>query len=141
MHSGGQQIKIMNLNNPDSQVQKWLNQLSTDKKKVIDILRSQIASAMPNTREFIYHDSLGYSPVEHGSPRTVYIAVFESHINLGFFYGAFLEDTQDLLIGNGKRMRHIKIVGEKGAKNPAIKKLLEQAEADYSKYFPSIMSD
>ena len=38
-----------------------------------------------------------------------YVAVFRAHANVGFFYGAELEDPMGLLVGSGKRMRHVKV--------------------------------
>jgi len=38
-----------------------------------------------------------------------YVNVFRSHVNVGFFLGAQLEDPTGLLEGNGKRMRHVKL--------------------------------
>src|SRR5690606_5483128 len=39
-----------------------------------------------------------------------YVNVFSRHVNVGFFAGASLNDPAGLLVGTGKRMRHIKIV-------------------------------
>ena len=38
-----------------------------------------------------------------------YVNVFKAHVNVGFFYGAELNDPQSLLEGSGKRMRHVKV--------------------------------
>src|SRR5215831_15316549 len=38
-----------------------------------------------------------------------YVNVFRSHVNVGFFHGAALQDPAGLLEGNGKRMRHVKL--------------------------------
>jgi hypothetical protein len=38
-----------------------------------------------------------------------YVNVFKAHVNVGFFYGAELNDPQALLEGSGKRMRHVKV--------------------------------
>jgi hypothetical protein len=38
-----------------------------------------------------------------------YVNSFRSHVNVGFFYGAMLEDPAGLLEGSGKRMRHVKL--------------------------------
>ena len=38
-----------------------------------------------------------------------YVNAFTSHVNVGFFYGAFLADPGGLLEGRGKRMRHVKL--------------------------------
>jgi hypothetical protein len=38
-----------------------------------------------------------------------YVDAFSAHVNIGFFYGAELDDPARLLEGAGKRMRHAKI--------------------------------
>ena len=38
-----------------------------------------------------------------------YVNSFKSHVNVGFFHGAALEDPAGLLEGSGKRMRHVKL--------------------------------
>jgi hypothetical protein len=43
-----------------------------------------------------------------------YVNAFTSHVNVGFFLGASLDDPAGLLEGTGKRMRHVKLrVGQK----------------------------
>ena len=38
-----------------------------------------------------------------------YVAVFSSHVNIGFFHGVALLDPQCLLEGTGKYIRHVKL--------------------------------
>jgi hypothetical protein len=38
-----------------------------------------------------------------------YVNVYRDHVNVGFFYGAMLDDSAGLLEGIGKRMRHVKL--------------------------------
>lgn len=38
-----------------------------------------------------------------------YVDAFGVHVNVGFFYGAALDDPAGLLEGTGKRMRHVKL--------------------------------
>jgi hypothetical protein len=37
-----------------------------------------------------------------------YVNVFTSHVNIGFFHGASLDDPAGLLQGDGRFMRHVK---------------------------------
>ena len=120
----------MNVSTPTEQVQEWLHRLPADKKPIVDHLRRLIGSVAPDVHEIIYHDALGYGPTDSGFDRILYVTVFEKHINLGFFFGGFLHDPKGLLLGGGKRMRHIKIGYMQACDDPAIKSLLEQAWAD-----------
>lgn len=120
----------MNVNTPTESVRTWLDKLSAEKKPAVEALRSLIASVASEAHEIIYHDALGYGPTDSGFDRILYVTVFEAHLNLGFFYGSFLTDPDRLLVGSGKRMRHIKIRSLQDCKNPAIPSLLAQAWID-----------
>ena len=48
----------------------------------------------------------------------------KGYVNFGFFFGAGLPDSEKLLIGEGKRLRHVKVWGVEEAKNPALAKLI-----------------
>jgi len=48
----------------------------------------------------------------------------KGYVNFGFFFGAGLPDPKKLLVGEGKRLRHVKIWSEGEAKNPALAKLI-----------------
>ena len=120
----------MNISIPTERVQAWLETFPVEKKPTINNLRRLISSVAPEAHESIYHGALGYGPTDAGFDRILYITVFETHINLGFFYGGFLPDPERLLIGSGKRMRHIKIRSLQESENPALTSLLAQAWDD-----------
>jgi hypothetical protein len=106
-------------------VQDWLARLSPDGAVVVGTLRRLIAEAAPGAHEIVYHDALGYGPTVKGFDRVFYISAFKDHINLGFFYGAGLDDPDALLAGEGKQMRHIKIRSSESMPNAAIGQLLD----------------
>src|SRR6201995_446608 len=45
-----------------------------------------------------------------GAAAFAYVDAFKAHVNLGFFHGNDLPDPARLLEGNGKFMRHAKLV-------------------------------
>jgi hypothetical protein len=108
-------------------VQDWLARLSPDGTIVVGTLRRLITEAAPGAHEIVYHDALGYGPTDQGFDRVFYISAFKDHINLGFFYGAELDDPDALLAGGGKQMRHIKIHSSQSLPSTPIRQLLEQA--------------
>ena len=59
-----------------------------------------------------------------------YVAVFKSHVNIGFFHGAFLRDPACLLEGSGKRMRHVKLKPETTVDTAALADLIQAAWMD-----------
>ena len=119
----------MNINTPPEPVRAWLESLPAEKRPIIEALRGLIASTAPLAHEIIASDAVWYSPPNSGYP-IFYITVFQAHVNLGFFYGGFMPDPEGLLIGSGKRMRHITIRSMQETENPAIASLLVRACAD-----------
>ena len=59
-----------------------------------------------------------------------YVNVFRAHVNVGFFRGAELNDPGGLLLGNGKRMRHVKVGLRAELDSAALAALVRAAYAD-----------
>jgi len=60
----------------------------------------------PDVRELI-HD--GRPTACAGDAAFAYVDAHARHANVGFFFGAFLDDPAGILEGAGKRMRHVKL--------------------------------
>jgi len=106
-------------------VEEWLADLAPDLRAITKQLRAGVQKNMPNAHEFIYHDAIGYSVNDSPFDRICYIAPQKKgYVNFGFFFGAGLSDPTHLLIGEGKRLRHVKIRSVEEAKNPALAKLI-----------------
>jgi len=59
-----------------------------------------------------------------------YVNSFKNHVNVGFFYGAVLEDPAGLLEGSGKHMRHVKLQPGAAPKPAALRDLIDAAYVD-----------
>jgi hypothetical protein len=59
-----------------------------------------------------------------------YVNVFRAHVNVGFLYGAELEDPEGLLEGTGKRGRHVKLKPDTDINEVALYALIDAAYAD-----------
>lgn len=59
-----------------------------------------------------------------------YVNSFKSHVTVGFFQGAALEDPAGLLEGSGKRMRHVKLIPGREHDAAALEALIEAAYVD-----------
>jgi hypothetical protein len=59
-----------------------------------------------------------------------YVNAFKAHANVGFYYGAMLADPADLLEGEGKRMRHVKLRPGKELDGEALSDLIVAAYHD-----------
>lgn len=106
-------------------VQEWLANLAPDVRLITKQLRAVARKNMPKAHEFIYHDAIGYSGNDSPFDRICYIAPQKKgYVNMGFFFGAGLPDPEKLLIGEGKRLRHVKVWSVEDAKNPALAELI-----------------
>ena len=72
-----------------------------------------------------YHPTACVGEAEFG-----YVNVFTSHVNVGFFHGAELDDPDGLLEGTGKFMRHVKLGPDRTVDVAALRKLIETAYTD-----------
>jgi hypothetical protein len=59
-----------------------------------------------------------------------YVDAFTAHVNVGFFYGAALDDPSGLLQGAGKNMRHVKLRWAEPINTVALNKLIAAAYRD-----------
>jgi len=59
-----------------------------------------------------------------------YVNSFKTHVNVGFFHGAVLEDPAGLLQGSGKRMRHVKLNPDREVSAAALSDLIDAAYLD-----------
>jgi hypothetical protein len=110
---------------PSRSVADWLAKLTPDVRAITKQLRAVARKNMPKAKEYIYHDAIGYSVDHSPANRICYIAPQrKGYVNFGFFFGGTLHDPEKLLIGEGKRLRHVKIWSVAEAKNPALAKLI-----------------
>ncbi len=108
-----------------------------DLRAICESLREQIASLHHGFVEVVWPKqkiaSFGVGPrkmTEHYA----YIAVQESHINLGFYHGTSLADPKGLLEGAGKELRHVKLRDIVSSEDPAVTALLRQAIAERKRH-------
>ena len=79
----------------------------------------------------LMHD--GAPTVCVGDAGLAYVNVYTAHANVGFFLGAWLHDSDGLLQGTGKRMRHVKIRPAALPDADALERLVRQAYAHMKK--------
>jgi hypothetical protein len=75
----------------------------------------------------VYVLALNYGFSERMKDQAVYIGVYTKHINLGFYWGARMEDPEGILEGAGKQLRHIKIKSQADLGTPILRDYLLRA--------------
>jgi hypothetical protein len=102
-------------------------------------LRTLVFDEAPEANEIVYDGAytvaLHYSATSRNQDAFCYIALFTSHVNLGFNRGADLPDPNKKLEGAGSQMRHIKIKEPADLESPEVRGFLRAAlkHADYKK--------
>jgi hypothetical protein len=90
----------------DPAVDLWLADGPLELQSIAQRWFAQMRQCGNDVRELL-HDGCPVACVEDAP--FGYVNSFKSHVNVGFFYGALLEDSAGILVGNGKRMRHVKL--------------------------------
>jgi len=75
----------------------------------------------------VYVLAVNYGFSERMKDQAVYIGVYTNHINIGFHWGARMDDPERVLEGSGKRLRHIKIRSQADLGAPFIRDYLQRA--------------
>ncbi len=111
----------------DPAVDSWFTDGPDEQRAIAKQWFEQIRRCGDDVVELI-HDGCPVACVEDAP--FAYVNSFKSHVNVGFFYGAMLEDPAGVLEGSGKRMRHVKLQpgSEIGAK--ALRGLIHAAYLD-----------
>lgn len=108
-----------------------------DVAEIAQRARALIASVMPGVTEVVWlkQKTIGYGVgPKKMSEHFCYLALNKAHVNLGFFYGADLEDPDGILEGTGKLLRHVKLRSIGDVAQPALRSLVERA----SRHLPKL---
>ena len=111
----------------DPPIDVWLNEQAPELGAIAHKWFVQMRECGDDVRELM-HDG---SPVACvGDAPFGYVNVFKAHVNVGFFLGADLEDPSSLLLGSGRRMRHVKVRPGADLDSAGLSALIDAAYAD-----------
>lgn len=112
-------------------------------KELIDLyvdLRAFLLELAPQSNELLYHThalTSVHTVSERMGDGFCHIPIYKAHLNLGFNKGNLLDDTDSLLHGTGKLIRHIPITQKSDYRNDKVislvKKAIKFAEDDMDK--------
>ena len=111
----------------DPDVDRWFDErpdgLAEIARKWFNVMRS----CGDDVRELLhdYHPTACVGEAAFG-----YVNAFTSHVNVGFFRGAEVDDPSRLLEGTGKFMRHVKLTPGQDVDEASLTKLIHTAYVD-----------
>jgi hypothetical protein len=108
----------------DPDIDAWLAAQAADLAPLARHWFTRMRDCGPDIRELM-HDGCPVACVNDIA--LGYVNVFTSHVNVGFFLGADLDDPAGLLQGAGKRMRHVKLHAGRPIDEAALERLIEDA--------------
>jgi hypothetical protein len=111
----------------DPMVARWLADGPVELKSIAQRWFARIKQCGDDVRELL-HDGCPVACVDDAA--FAYVNTFKSHVNVGFFCGASLEDPTGLLVGSGKRMRHVKLTPDREPDAAALNALIDAAYRD-----------
>lgn len=111
----------------DPAVDRWLDKQTPALGSIARYWFEVMRSCGDDVRE-IMHDGCPVVCIEDAP--FGYVNAFRAHVNIGFFFGAFLKDPAKLLDGNGKFMRHMKVRPGDEIDSDALRKLIEGSYLD-----------
>lgn len=111
----------------DPAIDAWFAAPDHELRRMVEPWFEAMRACGPDVRELI-HD--GYPTACVGEAAFAYVGAFRAHANVGFFFGAELDDPAGLLEGAGKRMRHVKLRWGQPVDAAALGALVAAAYAD-----------
>lgn len=111
----------------DPTVEAWLVDEPVELRSIAQRWFERMRKCGDDVRELM-HDGCPVACVEDAP--FGYVNSFKSHVNVGFFNGASLDDPAGLLQGSGKRMRHVKLNPGVELDSKALSDLIDAAYAD-----------
>jgi hypothetical protein len=109
----------------DQTVTAYLMGFRPAQAEIVARLRQVVLLTVPGARETVVNGLLNFA----NGDDFAYIRVYKETVNLGFWYGAALDDPNHLLIGDDQRLRHIKVDNLAGINPATFMSLLRQAGA------------
>ena len=108
----------------DPAIDAWMMKQAVDLSAIAQQWFEVMRNCGDEVRELL-HDGCPVACL--GDAPFVYVNVFTSHVNVGFFQGASLLDAAHLLQGNGKFMRHVKLRPGASVDATALSRLIDAA--------------
>lgn len=110
----------------DPRIDAWMKQHAGPLGDIAQRWFKAMRACGDEVRE-LFHDGCPVACL--GDVPFAYVNAFKSHVNVGFYRGSELPDPANLLEGNGKHMRHVKLRPGTAVNSAALNQLLSAAYA------------
>jgi hypothetical protein len=111
----------------DLEVEAWFAASHDELRRMARPWFERLRGCGADVRELM-HD--GHPTICAGDAAFAYVDAFRAHVNVGFYFGAELDDPAGLLEGAGKRMRHVKLRWGEPVDAAALEQLIAAAYRD-----------
>jgi hypothetical protein len=111
----------------DPRVDAWFSKPDDELRLIAQPWFEQMRGCGADVRELLND---GHPTACVGDAAFGYVDAFSAHANVGFFFGAMLDDPAGLLEGAGKRMRHVKLRWAQPVNGAALSELIAAAYRD-----------
>ncbi len=108
---------------PATTVEGYVSNHRGWQREVLMKLRDIVRTSAPALEESIKWSQ----PVFEGNGPVCYMKAFSDHVNFGFWRGTELDDPEHLLIGDGIKMRHVKISQVNDVRREVFESFVRQA--------------
>jgi hypothetical protein len=111
----------------DPAVEKWFAAPPGDFRSTARKWFDEMRACGPEVSELLHdgHPTACVSDLAFG-----YVNAFKDHVNVGFFLGAILPDPSNILEGDGRFMRHVKVRVGVPVDEIALRKMIISAYTD-----------
>ena len=120
---------------PPRELIRFLKRFDTPIRQLALDARELVLKVLAPSNESIldvYVLAMNFGFSERMKDQAVYIGVYTKHINLGFHWGARMDDPAGVLEGAGKQLRHIKIKSPADLGTPVVRDYLRRSAPEGS---------
>ena len=111
----------------DPAIDTWLRAQREDLRPLVATLFVRLRQSGDDVRELM-HDGCPTVCVDNAA--FGYVSAFKEHVDVGFFFGAWLADPTGVLEGTGKRGRHVELRPGQDVDCAALARLIDAAYVD-----------
>jgi hypothetical protein len=108
---------------------KFTSETATLARRGLATMRARLPGATIMVYDNYNALAIGFGASDRVSRAVLSLAVFPEHVTLCFLWGRTLDDPEQLLRGDGKQVRHIRLVPIDLLDDPRVERLIAQAVA------------